>query len=165
MESLFSITMGMKEVLISIDENFGEVTPEIEVMLHISEQNMITKSSDYVAVIKNFDGVNNTIDGEIKRLQAIKKRNKGIITNLKDRLLDALNVFGKDRIKLELHTIGTRKSESVEISENFDIEKADADLVIVSKSLISKTELKKMLKDGRKIDGISLVQNKNLSIK
>ena len=49
------------------------------------------------------------IDNEIKRLQALKKRNNSLVDNLKNRLVGAIQMFGE--FTVGTNTFGLRKSE------------------------------------------------------
>ena len=86
MASLYEITTTQQDIINQIEFMEGELTPEIEKMLELSEQNLQVKSVAYLEVIRQKDSFNAVVDTEIKRLQALKKRNSNIVTRLKDNL-------------------------------------------------------------------------------
>ena len=75
MANIFKISDEFLSLLNRIEEeNEGELTAETSAELEIQEENLLTKAENYVSIIKLKEGVVATVDQEIKRLQAIKKR-------------------------------------------------------------------------------------------
>lgn len=60
------------------------------------------------------------------------------------------------------YVISYRKSEAVEIKEGADI---PPEFLVPQEPKVSKTELKKALKNGAVIEGVSLVEKQNMSVK
>ncbi len=81
-----------------IEEAEGEITPEIEEQLAINEKDLQQKSISYLEVIKQKERFITDIDAEIKRLQALKKQNSKLVSFLKDRLLNSVNLFGDIKV-------------------------------------------------------------------
>ena len=80
MANIFKISDEFLELLHRIEEeNEGELTEETAAELEIQEDNLLTKAENYISVIKIKEGLVQTVDQEIKRLQAIKKREQKII--------------------------------------------------------------------------------------
>lgn len=159
-KSLFNITAEHQKIISEIEMMEGEITPENEKMLEINSTELQVKSIAYLSVIKHKDAINALIDEEIKRLQALKKRNSNIVERLKSSLLHAVNVFGDIETKFNRFT--TRKSQSIEVDDVNSLPKEYKVTTVTERA--DKAKLKKALKDGEAIEGVRLVDNKNLKI-
>ena len=159
-KSLYAINEQQMELMSAIELMDGELTPEMESQLEITKSELNHKSIAYLEVIKGKDGINAVIDIEIKRLQALKKRNNNIVGRLKDNLLNAVKTFGTYEVGLQKFT--TRKSETIEVE--FINELPEEFKTIKVTEAANKVELKKALKAGVKVKGVSLVEHQNLKI-
>lgn len=92
--TLYNIEQEYLTLISEIESLDGELTPEIEEQLTINKEQLESKSVAYLQVISTKEDLNSAIDIEIKRLQALKKRNSNLVLNLKNRLLEAVNLFG-----------------------------------------------------------------------
>ena len=145
-----------------MEDNGGEITPEIETALAINKSNLQEKSQNYISLIKEIEGRSRTVEIEIKRLQALKKRNDACVLKLKENIANTMRMLEIDEIRTDLNKINFRKSKSVQIE---DVEMLPNDCVIIEKKPISKTELKKRIENGEVINGVSIIENLNLQIK
>ena len=145
-----------------MEDNGGEITPEIETALAINKSNLQEKSQNYISLIKEIEGRSRTVEIEIKRLQALKKRNDAFVLKLKENIANTMRMLEIDEIRTDLNKINFRKSKSVQIE---DVEMLPNDCVIIEKKPISKTELKKRIENGEVINGVSIIENLNLQIK
>ena len=159
-KSLYAINEQQMELMSAIELMDGELTPEMESHLDITKNELNHKSIAYLEVIKGKDGINSVIDLEIKRLQALKKRNTNIVDRLKYNLLNAVKTFGEYEVGLQKFT--TRKSETIEVE--FINELPEEFKTIKVTESANKVELKKALKAGVKVDGVTLVEHQNLKI-
>lgn len=95
-QNLFNIQEEYYEILQQIEELEGEITPELEEALKINKENLEAKIKAYYYYIKQNEGNIKTIEDEIERLQT----KIGSITNvnirLKDKVKEALELFGDD---------------------------------------------------------------------
>ena len=139
----------------------GELTPELEQALMITEANLQEKAINYGYVIKSFESEVDIIDEEIKRLNALKKARINAVDKLKNNISDAMQLFGILEVKAPTFKMNFRKSESVEIYEGLDKE------FIVEKVSYQpdKIAIKNAIKEGRTVNGASIVTNFNLQIK
>ena len=159
-KSLYNINEDQLMLIAEIEAMEGEITPEMEEKLAITEGQLKQKSIAYLEVIAVKDAFNSKIDEEIKRLQALKKRNNNTVTRLKDTLLVAVKTFGDFEIGTQ--KFGTRKSSSVNI---IDAEKVPAKFkTITTTTSISKADVKKAINNGEEVPGAEVVENKNLKI-
>ena len=139
----------------------GELTPELEQALIITQENLQEKAINYGYVIKNFESEVDIIEEEIKRLNALKKARINAVDKLKNNISDAMQLFGILEVKAPTFKMNFRKSESVEIYEGLDQE------FITEKVSYQpdKIAIKNAIKEGRQINGAALVTNFNLQIK
>jgi len=100
------------------------------------------------------------IDAEIKRLQALKKRNTNIVLRLNSNLLSAVKTFGVYEVGLQ--KFGIRKSESIEVE--FINELPEEYKTRKLTETANKMALKKAIKEGKEIEGVTLKTNYNLKI-
>lgn len=123
MASIFNIQQDLYAIFNSIEENEGEVTPELEEALTIKREEFSTKIQGYVAYIKQLELDNKGIKEEIARLKDLQKSKERIIDNLKKIIATAINEFGdttKTGTKFLDYGIGKvsiRKSDSIEVDE------------------------------------------------
>ena len=147
----------------SLIENGGEITPENEYLLQINNSNLQNKGIQYGYVIKTMESEIDQIEGEIKRLTALKKSRVNSIERLKNTLADAMDLFGIHELKTATLKINFRKSESVTI-ENESL--LDSKFVTVKTTIIpNKIAIKDAIKEGENVAGAFLSENKNLQIK
>lgn len=73
MASIFNIQQDLYAIFNSIEENEGEITPELEEVLTIKREEFSTKIQGYVAYIKQLELDNKGIKEEIARLKDLQK--------------------------------------------------------------------------------------------
>ncbi|MFW9952472.1 MAG: siphovirus Gp157 family protein [Candidatus Thorarchaeota archaeon] len=144
-----------------IEEADGELTEAQNTALVINEDQLKQKTISYLEVIKSKEAFNSNVDDEIKRLQAIKKRNNTLIDRLNNSLLDAVKLFGE--ITCGTMTFTTRKSERL-IIEDEELIPQDyrTQKLVIS---IDKLAIKKAIKNGEEVEGAIIQENQNLKIK
>lgn len=123
MASIFNIQQDLYAIFSSIEENEGEITPELEEALTIKKEEFNTKIKSYVGFIKQLELDNKGIKEEIARLKDLQKSKEKTIDNLKKIMAMAINDFGdtnKSGTKfLDYGTgkVSIRKSDSIEVDE------------------------------------------------
>lgn len=123
MASIFNIQQDLYAIFDSIEENEGEITPELEEVLTIKREEFSTKIQGYVAYIKQLELDNKGIKEEIARLKDLQKSKEKTIDNLKKIMAIAIDAFGdtnKSGTKfLDYGTgkVSIRKSDSIEVDE------------------------------------------------
>lgn len=123
MASIFNIQQDLYAIFNSIEENEGELTPELEEALTIKREEFSTKIQGYIAYIKQLELDNKGIKEEIARLKDLQKSKERTIDNLKKVMAMAINEFGdtnKSGTKfLDYGTgkVSIRKSDSIEVDE------------------------------------------------
>ena len=118
--NIWEIQSNLKELLDAIEEQDGELTPEQEEELSITQEQFADKMESYSHVITLANRDIDTIDEEINRLKKLKESKQKLIDRLKAVMAKAIVAFG-DRTKsggycLDLGTVKftTRRTESVE---------------------------------------------------
>jgi len=159
-KSLYHIEAEYLTIINQVEELEGELTPELEEQLTINEKELQGKSIAYLEFIGSREELNKRVDDEIKRLQAIKKSNSNLIGNLKNRLLDAVKLYGT--FEVGLTKFGTRKSSSVQVE---DVNSLPKELKVVKVTeTADKKAIKEALKAGQVIEGCEIVESLNLKI-
>ena len=120
----------------------------------------MAKAENYISVIKIKEGLVQTVDQEIKRLQAIKKREQKIIEWLSNNLEFAVKTFGE--MEIGTNKLKLRKSSSVSV-EDINSLPAEFKTVKVTEAA-NKAEIKKALKAGQQIEGCSIIEKQTLKI-
>ena len=160
-KTMYNIVGEALDIFEELEETGGELTPEIEEQLTITEKELQSKGIAYLEVIKDRASHVNRIDEEIKRLQAMKKADKNLIDRLEFGLLEAQKTFGD--FELGLTTVTTRKSESIEVEDVNQLPKEYKVIKVTEQA--DKKALKEAIKKGEEIDGVKLITNQNLRIK
>jgi len=159
-KSLYHIETEYLTIINQVEELDGELTPELEAQLSINEKELQGKSIAYLEFIGSKETLNTRIDDEIKRLQAIKKSNNNLIKNLKNRLLDAVKLFGD--FEVGLTRFGTRKSSTTVVQDVNTLPKEYKVRKLTERA--DKKSIKEALQRGEKIEGCEIVENLNLKI-
>jgi hypothetical protein len=161
--SIYQIEQSYNQLAEQLIDNDGELTLELSEQLAITEEQLQNKSVAYSFVIKQMDADIDTIDAEIKRLQAAKKQREKATEYLKDRIKHAMDLFSIEEIKTPLVKINFRKSESVEVENVNALPYAYKTVKVVETA--DKVAIKEAIKNGADIIGCRVVTNKNLQIK
>ena len=160
-QNLFNIESEYIKLMDQIQEAEGEITEEMAEALKINEAQLQGKSVAYLSVIKTAEAEVMVIDEEIKRLQGLKKTRQNLNTRLKERLLEAVLLFGE--FTSGTHTFGTRKSSVIEV-ENVNALPSYLKTIKVTETA-DKKALKDLIKSGEEVEGVTLVEKLNLKIK
>jgi hypothetical protein len=161
MKSLYNISQEAINLASLLEE--GELNENIENQLSINQKELQEKAINYGYVIKAVEDDVSIIDIEIKRLQDIKKAKQSVVDRLKESVLNAMNIYGIEKVTSPTLNLSIRKSKSTEIIFEAVIdEKFKKEKVTVS---IDKTAIKKAIESGETVEGAILKENQNLQIK
>ena len=190
--NLYQIEQELLDLYNQIEENGGEITPELEERLVITQENFSSKLENYAKFVKSLEGNINLMDSEIERISKLKQTKQNLINRLENNMLNALRLFGnkdpqKDIWRYELPTfkLSTRQSQSVEIPDETLIDRSfkeyslsklsfqELDTILetvnednhIVKDTISKTKIKEAIKEGQEVEGAILKTNYSLQIK
>ena len=159
-KSMYRIQEEHLELLYAVESLDGEVTKEVADLLVINKNELEIKSESYLHVITTKESYNTLIDSEIKRLQAMKKRNTNLVSRLKDSLLQAVRIHGD--FSFGLTKFGTRKSTTVEVEDINQLPTQFKTIKVTEAA--DKKAIKIALLNGKKIEGCSIKTNQNLKI-
>lgn len=158
--NLYNIETEYLTLMGQVEDAEGELTPELEEALSINESQLQGKSIAYLHIISTREAVNLQAKEEIKRLQAFVKANDSLVNRLKDRLLNAVNLFGA--FEVGINKFGTRKSSSVEVDSVNTLDPRYK-IVKITESA-DKKAIKEAIKSGKEIEGCRIVDKLGLKI-
>lgn len=147
----------------TLDKETGEIDGVIANALAVKRSELDNKVVNIQKFIVGLNGDNDIIDGEITRLQALKKRNEQIVKSLTKGVATAMNELGIEEIKSPTMRITYSTSEET-IIDNKDLLPTELMRQKVSYEP-NKTAIKKALQDGKTIMGAHLQTNYNLRVK
>ena len=161
--TLYGITAELNAILAAIEDNGGEITPEIENALAINEEQFATKAVDYGHAILNLKAMAAAAKAEKDRLANLQKFYENTQKRLEGALSQAMQVFGKDKVenatmRLSLrHTTATEVDDIALLPSEFKTTKVE--------EVADKTAIKKAIQAGEAVPGAHLVENISLQIK
>ena len=161
--TIYQIEQNYNQLAEQLIDNDGELTPELNEQLAITEEQLQNKSVAYSFVIKQMDADVEIIDAEIKRLQAAKKQREKDSEYLKERIKHAMDTFQIEEIKTPLVKINFRKSKTVEVEDVNSLPSLYKVVKVTEQA--DKAAIKAALKDGVEVTGCSIATHRNLQIK
>ena len=191
MSNLFNIIEELDRVFWDIEENEGELTPDLEGRLSVSEEEFSDKLDAYALYIKQLQGQEKVLKDEIATIQARIEANNNKAARLKTALVLALQKFGekKDngeyRYKTAAKSFWTQISKSVIVDDEFNTQDYishnikfniednddyyamldvlnDNQIDFETNPKIDKKALKKDLEEGLNIEGAELVKTRGI---
>lgn len=160
-QSLYNITEDQRLINAMLEETGGELTPEIEEAMMITEENFISKAEAYGATISEYDAQAEACAQEIKRLQAFKKTCENVSKRMKERISDAMMTFDKDKVTAGTFRFSFRKSTAV-VVEN---EELIPEEYFRTERTICRKELMDALKAGEVIAGAMIETRQTLQMR
>ena len=146
-----------------IIENGGEVTPQQELNLQITRDQLQDKGTNYAFVIKKLDAECDIIDAEIKRLTELKKVRQNACERLKSNISHAMQIFEVDKIESPLIKLSFRKSQSVNVADVNSLPAEYKTIKVTEQA--DKVKIKQALLNGEVIEGCEIINSNNLQIK
>ena len=162
MTSLYELTSDLKE-LQEID--FTETDrDEVEAIKEIIKEQIESKGTGIIVVVRNLEADIEVIKTEIKRLQDLKKLKENKIENLKKYTKECLEEADIKKLSTSLGNISIRKLPgSVEVLEE-DSRPAEYKKEVVTVTVDKKSILAD-LKEGVVVPGVTLKTGTSLTIK
>ena len=124
--NIFQLNQELLSIFEELEENGGELTSEIEEQLKINQTDVNNKVESYTQVIAQLNSDIELIKSEKKRLDDLKLSKEKTIESIKKLILYALDYFGETTksgtkvIDFGTGKVSTRKSVSLEVSEEYD---------------------------------------------
>jgi len=162
-KSIYSISYDHQLLMQEIEDNEGEITPEIGDKLAINEKELQEKAVSYGYVMKQYDFEVAQIKSEIERLTALSKSKEAIKEQLKTRISDAMQKYNIQKIDHANLKLSFLKSDQIIIDEGAKIPKQFIKVKIVTTT--DQAGLKKAIKEGEKFEGVRVMDKFNLQIK
>jgi hypothetical protein len=119
--SIFAIDRELQEIFAELEDNGGEVTPEIEEKLKLNETQVTNKVKNYINYINSLKSDIDAIKAEKERLDGLKKTKENAIKSITNLVLYAIHTFGnEDKKGKKFFDWGTgkvsiRNSQAVEV--------------------------------------------------
>ena len=151
----------MSDVMEYAEENGGELSVELEHALEGVEIDLETKIENTALMIKNLVAEAEMVRAEEKKLTERRKKLENRSEAISSWL--SMNLRGK-QFKTGNVAITWRKSESVEV--DILAEALPTEFQVVKTTVTAdKVELKKALKNGVVIDGVSIHEKQNMQVR
>jgi len=162
-KSIYNIQQAHLRLMQVIEDNEGEITPEVDSQLVLTGEEFEDKAVSYGYLMKHVNDQSLLIKNEIERLQAILKAKNNLEARLKQTLTDAMILMNIDKISKNNLTLSLSKSEQIVIDEDATIpnEYLTKKVVITPNKIL----MKAALSSGKSIKGVSIVIKKNLQTK
>lgn len=123
--NIWQIQQDLLDIFNELEENGGELTPELEDKLNITQSEFKNKIENYLYVIKKTESDINACDAEAKRLIALKKSKQNTVDRIKSVIAKAIEQFGDENkngnrfIDLGTAKITVRTSNKVIVNDDF----------------------------------------------
>ena len=124
MNNIFNIQAEFFDIFNELEYNGGELTPELEEQLAITQESFKEKIKSYSEYIKSLTADNKAIDEEIARLRDLKASKKKTIDRVTKIIVDSIEMFGdtaKSGVKfVDFGTgkVSIRTTSSVEVDND-----------------------------------------------
>jgi hypothetical protein len=161
-KSLYNIEAEYLEIANQLED--GELTPELETALAITEGELQTKAVGYGFIIREAEGNITTIDSEIKRLTALKKSEQSKVDRLKSSISNAMQLFGITEVKTPTLKLSFRASKRVVGSPLVDLPD-ELVTIVPEQRKPNLTAIKSTIENGFEVEGYSIEEFQNLQIK
>lgn len=139
--NLYFIEQELLDIFDTLEENGGELTPEIEERLSIAQEDFKDKIENYTHVISKYNADINFIKAEQKRLKELADAKAKVVERLSKIMIEAIDKFGdeKPKSKAKFVDFGTgvvsiRNSKAVQLNEDV-LDKVDVALEDILKDL------------------------------
>lgn len=161
--TLYGISSEMERLLDAIEENGGELTPDLEAALTITEQQFAAKCEDYGKAILHFRAMSDMIGNEIERLSGLKKYYDNTEKRLCGAVSSAMQAFDVPKVENGCMRLSLRRSTATMIDDADAI--PDRFKTTKIERVVNKTEIKKAIQAGEDVQGAHLFENVSLQIK
>ena len=126
MANIYNITTELEDIFLELEENDGELTPELEERLAITQDNLKSKLDGYRKAYTVLNIEAESCKKEEQRLAVLRKTKENNAERLKGVMLDAVIAYGdlgksgNKVINLVDSKLYTKNSKCVEIDENLN---------------------------------------------
>lgn len=126
MANIYNITAELEDIFLELEENGGELTPELEERLAITQESLKSKLDSYRKAYTVLNLEAESCKKEEQRLAVLRKTKENNAERLKGVMLDAVITYGdlgksgNKIINLVDSKLYTKNSKCVEIDENLN---------------------------------------------
>jgi hypothetical protein len=159
--SLYELTSEHRLICEAIEEAGGEITPEIEAMLAINEENFLTKAEGYAEMIAKYAQMAENAKARKAQLDTVQKIAENAVKRMKERIAQAMEEYNLPKVEVGMHKISFRTSKAVEIIDEVAIPNQYKKVAVS----VDKKALREDLMAGVVIEGAELKENKSLQIR
>lgn len=161
--SLYAINADLLAILGQIEEAGGEVTPEIERALALTEEQFTAKAVDYGQAILTLKAMSEAAAAECERLAGLRKYYDNAAKRLSEAISGAMQAFDRPKVETPTMRLFLRHTQTTVID---DLEAVpDRFKTVKVEKVANKTEIKKAIQGGEAVDGAHLQDNASLQIK
>ncbi len=161
--SFYPVTKELTDIFAALEDNGGEITPDIETALTINEENFAAKSVDFGNAILNLKAMASAAKSEKERLASLQKFYENAPKRLTDALSNAMQVFGHDKVENATMRLSLRHTTATEVD---DLDAIPMEYKTTKVEVVAdKTAIKKAIQSGEEVPGAHLVENVSLQIK
>lgn len=124
MSNLYLIQEELLKLFNEIEENGGELTPELEEALAVKQEELVSKVKSYTDVIKSLKTDIGAIKEEKTRLDAYQKSKEKLIDRLTKVIVEAIDKFGDTTksgtkfVSWDTGKVSIRKSQAIELDDD-----------------------------------------------
>ena len=141
MNNLYFIEQELLDIFNTLEENGGELTPELEERLSIAQEDFKDKIENYTHVISKYNADINFIKAEQKRLKELADAKAKVVERLSKIMIEAIDKFGNEKPKSKVKfvdfgtgVVSVRNSKAVQLNDD-TLERVDNALEIMLKDL------------------------------
>lgn len=160
MKNIYDVLILETEIERIASENDGEIPEELFRELVEMQTRVPEQLDNLVKYIRNLELGIETCKAEEQRIKAMRDKAENRIKSIKKYLTPY--VIKKGKVEAGTFKLSTRKSEYVDLVNDFNVEKYMKEKVTVSPD---KAKIKEDLKNGVDIPGAKISSNKSLQIK
>lgn len=124
MNNIFNIEQKLLAIFDELEENEGDLTPELEEQLNITQEQFNSKIKDYSNVVKMLETDITAIKEEKARLSDLQKSKEKNIERLKKIMVEAIEKFGDTTksggkyVDYGTGKVSVRNSQAIEVEED-----------------------------------------------
>lgn len=124
MANIYNIQQSLFSIFDELEENGGELTPELEEQLNITQEQFKSKIKDYSNIIKMLESDITAIKKEKARLSDLQKSKEKNIERLKKIMVEAIENFGDTTkaggkyVDYGTGKVSVRNSQAIEVEED-----------------------------------------------
>lgn len=161
--SLYHISSDLAAIIAALEDNGGELTPELEQQLTITEDRFLEKAADYGAAILSLRSMADAARNEKDRLAKLQKFYENAQKRLESALCSAMDTFSHPKIETPSMRLFLHHSTATAIDDLDQVPTAYKTTKV--EQVPDKTAIKKAIQGGVEVPGAHLVDNISLQIK